>query len=91
MRATQGTRLCLLDGFRQDYTGMLSCFLAGISTCLFFSIARARAIRRRVAVRHDHIVDVAALCCGERRQEPILVFLGARRDLLRIIRCRRGR
>jgi len=46
MRATQKTRLCLLDGFGQDYTGKLSCFLAGISTCLFFSIAKARAIRR---------------------------------------------
>ena len=30
------------------YTGKLSCFLAGISTCLFFSIASARASRRRV-------------------------------------------
>ena len=30
------------------HTGKLSCFLAGISTCLFFSIASARARRRRV-------------------------------------------
>ena len=29
-------------------SGKLSCFLAGISTCLFFSIAKARAMRLRV-------------------------------------------
>src|SRR6266404_3667022 len=32
--------------------------------------------------RHDHLVDIAALGGHERRQEAILVFLGARRDLL---------
>ena len=40
--------------------------------------ARARG------VRHDHVVDVAALGGDERRQEPVLVLLGARRDLARI-------
>ena len=35
-------------GFGHRHTGKLSCFLAGISTCLFFSIASARAMRRRV-------------------------------------------
>src|ERR1700741_3046392 len=35
-------------GILPSYTGRLSCFLAGISTCLFFSIDSARAIRPRV-------------------------------------------
>jgi hypothetical protein len=33
---------------RTVYNGKLSCFFAGISTFLSFSIASARAIRRRV-------------------------------------------
>ena len=33
-------------------------------------------------MRHDHVVDVAALGRNERREETVLVFLGARRDLL---------
>src|SRR6478672_2617644 len=32
-------------------------------------------------VRHDHVVDVAALGGDEGRQEALLVFLGPRRDL----------
>src|SRR5215207_5878243 len=31
-------------------------------------------------MRHDHLVDVAALGRHERRHEAVLVFLGARRD-----------
>jgi hypothetical protein len=48
------------------HTGKLSCFLAGHSTRLFRSIASARATRLRVGVRHDHVVDIAALGGDER-------------------------
>ena len=41
--------------------------------------ARNAAPRR---VRHDHVVDIAALGGDERRQKPVLVFLGARGDLV---------
>ncbi len=34
---------------RKNYTGRLSCFRFGTSTCLFFSMASARAMRLRVA------------------------------------------
>src|SRR5262245_15726947 len=36
------------EGFWIAHTGKLSCFRAGISTCLLRSIASARAMRRRV-------------------------------------------
>jgi hypothetical protein len=37
-------------GADENYTGKLSCFLPGISTVLPRSIARARAMRERVAL-----------------------------------------
>ena len=40
--------------------------------------ARARG------VRHDHVVDVAALGGDERREEALLVFAGARGNLFRV-------
>src|SRR5262249_14327424 len=43
----------------------------------------AREARAR-GVRHDHVVDIAALGGGKRRQKTLLVFLGARGDLLRV-------
>ena len=38
------------------------------------SIASARAMRRARRVRHDHVVDVAALRGDKRREEALLVF-----------------
>jgi hypothetical protein len=35
-------------------------------------------------VRHDHVVDIAALGGDERRKETLLIFLGARGDLFRV-------
>ncbi len=40
--------------------------------------ARARGLR------HDDVVDIAALGGDEGRQEALLVFAGARRDLFRV-------
>jgi hypothetical protein len=48
------------------YNGMLSCFFQGVSLALFRSMASARATRGPGGMRHDHLVDVAALRRDER-------------------------
>jgi len=69
-------------GALPDHSGRLSCLRAGISSR--FLPAASPAHGRRAAaggVRHDDIVDVAALGGDERREETVLVFLGAGGDL----------
>ena len=49
---------------------------------LFLSVSKARTTRRRVCMRHDHVVDEAALGGDEGVGEAGLVFGGALGDLV---------
>ena len=72
----------LTSSLLENHTGKLSCFLAGISTCLLFSIANARAfllrrLRKLVCdapsrpVRHDDVGDSAARGGDETRPAAV--------------------